>query len=101
MDKSNFKQDTRYTITLRDAEGKLRPANIYVYRLYENFMIARLTEKDGMLYKLAYTDILKIVKESAVDSENKFMIPASILDEKVWKDRTMMQRYSSSPHMGK
>jgi len=101
VDKSNFKQDTRYTITLRDAEGKLRPANIYVYRLYENFMIARLTEKDGMLYKLAYTDILKIVKELAVDAEHQFMIPASILDEKVWKDRTMMQRYSSSPNMGK
>ena len=101
MDKSNFKQDTRYTITLRDAEGKLRPANIYVYRLYENFMIARLTEKDGMLYKLAYTDILKIVKELPVDAEHLFMIPSSILDEKVWKDRTMMQRYSSSPHMGK
>ncbi len=101
MDKSNFKQDTRYTITLRDAEGKLRPSNIYVYRLYENFMIARLTEQDGMLYKLAYTDILKIVIELAVDAEHKFMIPASILDEKIWKDRTMMQRYSSSPSMGK
>ncbi|TCV82535.1 hypothetical protein [Sulfurirhabdus autotrophica] len=101
MDKNAFKQDTRYTITWRSPEGKLRPANIYVYRLYETFMIARMTEKDGLLYKIAYTDIIKIVKETAVDNEHQFMIPAAILDEKVWKDRTVMDRYSSSPHMGK
>jgi len=101
VDKSTFKQDTRYTITWRSPEGKMRPANIYVYRLYENFMIARMTEKDGLLYKIAYGDVLKIVKELPVAQENQFMIPSAVLDEKAWKDRTVMQRYSSSPHMGK
>lgn len=101
MDKSTFKQDTRYTITWRSPEGKLRPANIYVFRLYENFMIARMTENEGLLYKIPYSDVIKIVKELPVDKENQFMIPAAVLDEKVWKDRTVMQRYSSSPHMGK
>ena len=101
MDKSTFKQDTRYTITWRSPEGKLRPTNIYVFRLYENFMIARMTEKEGLLYKIPYSDVIKIVKELPVDRENQFMIPAAVLDEKVWKDRTVMQRYSSSPHMGK
>lgn len=101
MDKNAFKQDTRYTVTWRTPEGKLRPANLYVYRLYENFMIARLTEKDGLLYKIPYSDVLKIVKEQPVGKEDQFAIPAAVLDEKVWKDRTIMQRYSSSPHMGK
>lgn len=101
MDKNTFKQDTRYTITWRSPEDKLRPANIYVFRLYETCMIARMTEKAGLLYKIPYSDIIKIVKETAVDKENQFMIPAAILDEKVWKDRTVMDRYSSSPHMGK
>ena len=101
MDKSNFKENTRYTITWRTADGKLRPANIYVYKLFDSAMIARMTDKSGFLYKINYTDITKIVMETAVDKENQFSIPAAVLDEKIWKDRTMMERYSSSPHMGK
>lgn len=101
MDKSAFKVDTRYTMTWRTPEGKLRPANFYVYRLYDKFMIARLLEKDGFLYKIPYEDVLKIVKEAPVPAQNRFYIPAAVLDEKTWKDRTVMQRYSTSPHMGK
>ena len=101
MDKSSFKENTRYTITLRAADGKMRPANIYVYKMFDATMIARMTDSGGLLHKIAYTDVLKIVKEKSVDKENQFSIPAAVLDEKVWKDRTVMERYSSSPHMGK
>ncbi len=101
MNKSNFKENTRYTITWRTADGKLRPANIYVYKLFETAMIARMTDKSGFLYKIGYDDIIKIVHEKAVDKENQYGIPAAVLDEKIWKDRTMMERYSSSSHMGK
>jgi hypothetical protein len=101
VDKSNFKENTRYTITWRSPDGKLRPANIYVYKMFEAAMIARMTDKSGFLYKIAYDDVTKIVMETAVARENQFSIPSAVLDEKVWKDRTMMERYSSSPHMGK
>ena len=101
MDKSNFKENTRYTITWRAPDGKMRPANIYVYKMFETAMIARMTDSGGLLHKIAYADVLKIVMEKAVDKENQFSIPAAVLDEKAWKDRSVMERYSSSPHMGK
>lgn len=101
MDKSNFKENTRYTITLRNPDGKMRPANIYVYKLFETAMIARKTDSGGLLHKIPYTDIFKIVMEIPVNKEDYFTIPAAVLDEKVWKDRSVMERYSSSPHMGK
>ena len=41
MDRRDFSTDTRYTLTLRDAAGQVRPTTIYVYRVYEAFMIAR------------------------------------------------------------
>lgn len=101
MDKSAFKPDTRYTITWRAPDGKLRPANIYVFRLYDQFMVARMTDKSGFLYKIPYEDITRIVLEKPVGERDRFLIPAAVLDEKNWKDRTVMERYSSSPHMGK
>lgn len=101
MDKSSFKENTRYTITWRTPEGKLSPANIYIYKMFDKAMIARMTDKSGFLYKIAYDDVTKIVKEKAVAQEDQFSIPSAVLDEKIWKDRTMMERYSSSPHMGK
>lgn len=101
MEKKDFAQDTRYTVTLRDESGKLRPASIYIYKLYDDFMIVRLTQADGLLRKLKYDDVVKIVKTRQIAAEDRFFIPEAVLAEKVWKDRDMMFRYSSSPHMGK
>ncbi|MDA8329576.1 MAG: hypothetical protein M0Z83_11520 [Betaproteobacteria bacterium] len=101
MQQDNFKENTRYTITWRNASGQLQPANIYIYKLFASTMIARMTDKGGLLYKISYDDVTKIVKEVAVTAENQYRIPAAILDEKMWKDRTVMERYSSSPQMGK
>ena len=101
MQKDDFKENVRYTITLRAADGKLRPANIYVYKLFATAMIVRMTDKSGFLHKIAYDDVTKIVKTLAVDSQHQFFIPAPVLDEKTWKDRNVMERYSSAPHMGK
>jgi len=101
MDKSSFKPDTRYTLTLRDAAGRPRPANIYVYRVYEQFMVARDTSGDGLVRKVAYDAIDKIVDESAVAPDERYFLPAAVLDEKSWKDRSVMQHYASSPGRGK
>lgn len=101
VEKKDFQADTRYTVTLRDEAGKLRPANLYVYRLYEDFMIVRLTNSDGLLRKLKYDDVLKIVKTTAVPKEDRFTIPEAVLKEAVWKDRSSMFRYSTGPRRGK
>ncbi len=101
MPKDDFKENTRYTITWRAPDGKLRPANIYVYKTFATAMIARMTDKSGFLYKIGYDDVIKIVKTVAVDKEYQFAIPAAVLDEKIWKDRSVMERYSSAPNMGK
>ena len=94
MKKDDFKPDTRYTVTWRDYDGKVRPANLYVYRLYDNCMIARKTDHSGFLYKIGYDQILKIVKETAVSKELQFRIPDAVLKESSWTDRTVMERCS-------
>ena len=101
MKKEDFKPHTRYTVTLRNAQGQMKPANLYVYRLYDNFMIARQTDHSGLLHKIAYSDVMRIVKEKAVPAEDQFYIPEAVLKENVWANRTTMERYSTSPHMGK
>lgn len=101
MDKTAFKENTRYTVTWRDAEGKARPANLYIYKTYEKFMIARMLDKGGLLYRIAYDDVLKIVTEKPVEAQAQFHVPAALLEEGVWKDRTVMQHYSTSAQAGK
>lgn len=101
MKKDDFKPHTRYTVTWKDHEGRLKPANMYVYRLYDTFMIARMTDGGGLLCKVPYENVLKIVKERSVAKEDQFYIPEAILKENVWASRTSMMRYSTSPHMGK
>lgn len=101
MNRQDFEQHTRYTVTLRDASGRLRPANLYVYRLYDRFMIARATDQAGLLYRIDYDDITKVVKQQVVPREDQYLIPEAVLKESMWTDRTVMHRYSTSPHMGK
>ena len=102
MDKSNFKEDTRYTVTWRDpATGRLRPAHLYVFRTYEKFMIARETSGAGLLRKIPYEDVVRIVREIPVDKAQRYMVPAAVLEEKLWRDRSAMERYSTSPALGK
>lgn len=101
MKKEDFAAHTRYTVTWKDPEGKLRPANIYVYKLYDGFMIARMTDKAGQLRKFGYDEIVKIVKAHPIPATDQFHIPEGILKEKVWATRTTMERYSSAPNFGK
>jgi hypothetical protein len=101
VEKTDFEPDTRYSITWRDENGRLRPMNIYVYRLYDDFMVTRMTDKEGVLRRLAYGDVMKIVKTIPVRQEDRFFLPEATLAEANWKDRSMMQSYASSPHMGK
>lgn len=101
MDKTAFKADTRYTLTLRDASGKARPTNVYVYRVYDKFLIARATSGDGLVRKIGYGEIEKIVDEHPVAPNERYFLPAAVLDEKNWRDRSVMQHYASAPGRGK
>lgn len=101
LDKSAFKEDTRYTIAWRDTHGVLRPANIYVFRVYEKFMVVRMTQGDGLLCKIIYDDVTRIVQEVPVEKHNRYLVPAAVLEEANWRDVSVMERYSTSPRLGK
>lgn len=101
MDKAAFKADTRYTLTCKDATGRERPLNVYVYRVYEQFMIVRETSGPGLVRKVACADVVRIVQETPVAPQARYFLPAAVLDEKNWRDRAEMQHYASAPGLGK
>ena len=77
------------------------PATIYVYRTHDAFMIVRAGGTDGALRKLGYAEVLKTVSAEPVPPAKRRTVPAALLDEKTWRDRTTMAHYSSSPTLGK
>lgn len=102
MEKKDFAADTRYALTVREPDSRrLRPANVYVYRLYDDFMVARMTDREGSLRKIPYADVVKIVRATPVPRTQRFAVPAALLDEGTWKDRAALTLYSSSPGSGK
>lgn len=103
MDKNRFSVDTQYSVTLKEPTGRLRPANLYVYRLYDDYMIARRTDGDrsGLLFKIPYGDIVRIVRTLPVPDPKRFLLPEAMLNAKVWETRDSMMTYASSPGLGK
>ena len=101
MDKAAFKADTRYTLTWKDEAGRERPLNVYVYRVYEKFMVVRETSGPGLVRKIAFDAVVRIVREATVAPEARYFLPAAVLDEKNWRDRAVMQHYASAPGLGK
>lgn len=102
MEKKDFAPDTRYVLTLRDPDnGRLRPANVYVYRLHDAYMVARMTDREGLLHKIPYDDVVRIVRTVPVPEARRYIVPAALLDERIWKDRSVLAMYSSSPALGK
>ena len=101
MDKNDFKPDTRYTITWRSPDGKVQPANIYVHCAHDHFLVVRRTGADALLRKMTYPEVVKIVAAKAVDPKDRSRVPAALLEEQAWRDRVVMEHYSSSPRSGK
>lgn len=101
MDKQDFRPDTRYTLTWRDENARLRPLNLYCFRTYDAFMVGRETSGPGLLRRIAYADVAKIVDAREAPSGNRLAVPAALLEEKNWRDRTVLEHYSSSPALGK
>ena len=100
MEKKDFKENTRCTLAA-NINGKQRPANVYILKLHNDYMIVRLTDREGILRKITYSDVSKIVACHDVPKQNHYATPAILLSEKNWLDRTEIQHYASSPHMGK
>ena len=101
MDRSDFEENTRITVSYKDKNGKVRPGNFYVYKCFDEFMIVRSTDNDGLLRKLPYEDVVKVVRTRPVDREHLYAVPDDILDHSIWKDRETMFHYASSPGRGK
>ncbi|MCW5576084.1 MAG: hypothetical protein KIT13_08310 [Burkholderiales bacterium] len=101
MDKSDFQAHTRYTVTWQRPGGRAVPASFYVHRTHNSGMIVRFSGADAALRKIAYAEVLRIVTAEAVPPEQQRSIPAALLDEKTWRDRSEMMHYASSPSRGK
>ncbi len=101
MEKTDFQADTRYTITWQQPGGRAVPATIYVHRVHDPFMIVRVAGADGALRKIAYPEVTRIVAANPVAPDQRRTVPAALLDEKTWRDRTTMAHYASSPALGK
>ena len=101
MEKTDFQADTRYTIAWQRPDGRVVPATIYVYRTHDLYMIVRETGADGALRKITYPEVARIVAAEPVAPDQRRTVPAALLDEKAWRDRTVMAHYSSSPALGK
>jgi hypothetical protein len=101
MERQAFKPDTRYTLACKDAHGRVRPLNVYVYRLYDKFMVARDTGAAGLVRRIDYGDVERIARETEVAPADRFFLPAGVLEEASWRDRSVMQHYASAPGRGK
>ncbi len=101
MTKTDFETHVRYTVTLSDAEQKLRPANIYVLKLHSDGMVVRMTEREGLLRNLKFEDVVRIVKSKPVPKNEHYSTPEAMLEEKNWKNRTEISHYATAPNAGK
>lgn len=101
MDKTHFRPDTRCTLTWREGGGRPRPLNLYVFRVYESFLVGRETSGPGVLRRIPYAEIERIVQTHEVPHADRLAVPAALLDEKHWRDRAVLEHYSSSPALGK
>ena len=64
-------------------------------------MVARSTSGDGLVRKMNYADIERIVDQTPVPAAERYLLRAAVLDEKNWRARTVMQHYATSPGRGK
>ncbi len=48
-----------------------------------------------------YADVVRIVRSAPVAPARRSVVPAALPDERIWKDRSTLAIYSSSPALGK
>ncbi|MCL6645962.1 MAG: hypothetical protein K6U88_13515 [Dehalococcoidia bacterium] len=97
----DFRPDTICTVVLRDATGRERPVMLYVHRAYPDFLVARSLEAEGLLRKIAYSDVARVLEAREVSARERRPLPAALLEEKLWRERTELLHYASRPDRGK
>jgi len=63
--------------------------------------VARNTAGDGLLRKIRYDSVERIVKTTAVARDEQLAVPEAMLQAAFWKDRETCVAYGSSPARGK
>jgi hypothetical protein len=101
MTRDDFRSDTRCTISWRNPQGRVQPATVYIFKVCERFLIGRMAGDDALLRRIDYEDVLKVVSVADVAPADRYTLPAAMADEKAWRDRVVMQHYSTSPRRGK
>lgn len=101
MDRNDFQEDTRVTVSYKDDKGKLRPGNFYIHKLFDEFMIVRSTDSDGLLHKMGYDQVVKVIRSKPVDREHLYYVPDEMLQKHVWQERDTLFHYASGPGRGK
>lgn len=101
MDRNDFQEDTRVTVSYKDDKGKMRPGNFYIHKLFDDFMIVRSTDSDGLLHKMPYEQVVKVIRTKPVDREHLYYVPEDMLQEHIWQDRDTLFHYASGPGRGK
>ncbi len=101
VDKVDFRDRTRYALTVVEANGRRRPANVYAFRLHDEFMVVRNTGGDGLLRKVRYDAVERIVTAAPVPAGEQLAIPEAMLQASFWADRESCVAYGSSPARGK
>lgn len=97
----DFRPDTVCTVVLRDAAGRERPASFYVHRAYPEFFVARALEAEGLLRKIAYAEVARVLEAREAAPRERRPLPAALLEERLWRERTELQHYASRPDRGK
>jgi hypothetical protein len=64
-------------------------------------MVVRNTDSDGLLRKLRYAAVERIVAASAVPEGERLALPEAMLQPAFWADRESCVAYGSSPARGK
>lgn len=101
MDKTHFKPDTRYLISWRGPDGRLQPAELYVFRAYDDFLVVRPSGPDARPRKIGYSEVAKIVAVKEVPPEGRYRLPAALLEEAFWREREVLEHHAGSPARGK
>lgn len=101
MDASAFRPDTRVTATLRESGSVPRPGRFYVLRAHPDFLVVRMADGEGLLRRIDYGTIERIVETRPIAPGDRMTVPAALLEAGFWKSRSTLAHYGSSAARGK
>jgi hypothetical protein len=101
MDASAFQPDSRVMATLREPGGVPRPGRFYVLRAHPDFLVVRMADGEGLLRRIDYGTIERIVETLPIAPRDRIAVPAALLEAAFWQSRATLAHYGSSAARGK